>query len=91
VTTFATNVSGVAASTVTALSTAVADAKTLSVNMAANFPGTTLGNLATSTTSWRSDVADLRVLLEAAISDLSVANQKFVTISNLLGAIDSLD
>jgi hypothetical protein len=81
VTTFATNVSGVAASTVTALCD----------RRRRRLPGTTLGNLATSATSWRSDVADLRVLLAAAISDLSVANQKFVTISNLLGAIDSLD
>jgi hypothetical protein len=90
-TNFATNISGVAASIVTSLQSAQSNAATLSVNMGPNFPGTTLGNLATSTLSWRMNVGDLRVSLAQAIYDLSVATQKFVTISNLLTGIDSND
>jgi hypothetical protein len=90
-TNFATNISGVAASIVTSLQSAQSNAATLATNMGPNFPGTTLGNLATSTLGWRMNVADLRVALNVAINDLSRATQEFTTISNLLSSIDSND
>ena len=88
---FATNIVTPAASVVTSLSSAVSTAQTLRNNLAANFPGTTLNNLATSTLSWRSDVGDLRLQLDSAISNLSVAAQQFAVISGLLGSIGSND
>jgi hypothetical protein len=94
-TTYATNITTPAAGIVTALATAITDAQTLSINLAPSgssfLAGTTLGNLATSTTSWKENIGDMRVALAAAIQSLSVANQQFVVISNLLSSIGTLD
>ena len=90
-TTYATNVTSVANAITTALATAVSNAQTLRTNLAPGLPGTTLNNLATSTTSWKSDVGDMRRALDTAIADLAVANQEFVAIAAMLGAVGSLD
>jgi hypothetical protein len=88
---YATNITTPANAVVTALATAVSSAQTLNNNLAPGLPGTTLNNLATSTTSWKSNVGDLRTTLASAIQDLSVANQKFTAIAALLGNIGTLD
>jgi hypothetical protein len=94
-TTYATNIVTPSAAIVTALATAISNAATLHTNLtpssSAFLAGTTLGNLATSTTSWKSNIGDMRSALDAAMNDLSRANQKFVTIANLLAGIGGLD
>jgi hypothetical protein len=94
-TTYSTNVTTPAAGIVTALATAITDAQNLSSNLAPSgssfLAGTTLGNLATSTTSWKCDVGDMRVAVADLQAALSVANQKAVAISALLGNIGTLD
>ncbi|TAI67655.1 hypothetical protein [Bradyrhizobium sp. Leo170] len=88
---FATNITTPATAITTALATAVSNARTLQANMAAGLPGTVLVNLATSSTSWRSDIADLRTTLDSAIADLASVNQRLNDIKNLLAAIGGLD
>ena len=88
---YATNITTPAAAIVTALATATANAATLHTNLSAGLPGTTLNNLATSTTSWRENVGDMRVALDTAMSNLSVAAQQFAVISALLANIGTLD
>jgi hypothetical protein len=94
-TTYATNISTPAAAIVTALATAVTNAQTLSINLApsssAFLAGTTLGNLATSATSWKGNIGDMRVAVADLQASLSVANQKAVAISALLSNIGTLD
>jgi hypothetical protein len=94
-TTYATNVTTPAAGIVTALATAISNAQTLSINLAPSgssfLAGTTLGNLATSTTSWKENIGDMRVAVADLQASLSVANQKAVAISALLSAIGTLD
>jgi len=88
---YATNITTPANAITTALATAVSNARTLQVNLAAGLPGTTLNNLATSTTSWKSNVSDLRTRLDEAVADLAAANQEFTQIASLLASIGTLD
>jgi hypothetical protein len=88
---FSTNCVTPATNITTALATAVSNAQTLRTNLAAGLPGTTLVNLATSTTGWRMNVGELRRQLDTAIADLAAASQEFSTIANLLGNIATLD
>jgi hypothetical protein len=90
-TTYATNITTVANAVTTALATASSNAQTLRTNLAAGLPGTTLSGLASSTTSWKSDVGDMRIALDAAMQDLANANRQFVAIAAVLGAAGSLD
>jgi hypothetical protein len=89
--TYATNIVTPANAIVTALATATSSAATLATNMSAGLPGTALNNLATSTTSWRTDITDLRNTMNSALQDLASAQRQFVAIANMLGAIGSLD
>ena len=91
-TTFASQITSPMATAATDAAGALTNAQTVATNMnATNFGSITLGNLATSTTSWRSDVGDLRIRLANAINDLALANREIVDINNLLIAIGGLD
>jgi hypothetical protein len=101
-TTYATAISTPAAGIVTALATAVSDAEALGIALApgsggaltgagAFLAGCTLNNLATNTSSWKSNAADMRIAVAELQASLSVANQQAVVISNLLASIGTLD
>ena len=94
-TTYATNIVTPSAAIVTALATAISNAATLHTNLtpssSAFLAGTTLGNLATSTTSWKLNIGDMRVAVADMQDSLSIANQKAVAISALLSNIGTLD
>jgi hypothetical protein len=101
-TTYATSISTPAAGIVTALATAMADAQALGTALApgtggpltgagAFLAGCTLNNLATNTSSWKSNAADMRVAVAELQANLSVAAQQAAAISSLLSSIGSLD
>jgi hypothetical protein len=101
-TSYATAVSTNAAGIVTALATAITDVQALSTALApgtggaltgagAFMAGCTLNNLATSTTSWKTNIGDIREAVVDLQQSLSVANQKAVAISALLSNIGTLD
>ena len=91
-TTFASQITSPMATAISDLAGAVTNFGTVQTNMnATNFGTITLGNLATSTLSWRSDIGSLRTDLDAALANLSFASQALVRINNLLISIGSND
>jgi hypothetical protein len=101
-TSFSTAVASPAAGIVTALATAVSDAQALSIALApgtggaltgagAFLAGCTLNNLATNTSGWKMNAADMRVAVAELQDTLSVAGQQATVISNMLASIGTLD
>ena len=101
-TSYASAISTPAAGIVTALATAVSDAQALSIALApgtggaltgagAFLSGCTLAGLASSTTGWKMNAADMRVAVAELQASLSVAAQQATVISNLLSSIGALD
>lgn len=81
-----------ATSLASAMTSAVAAAKTLSDSITpASIGALTLAGLATSTTSWRSNVADCRIRLTSAIDTLATANRQIQELTALIGNIATLD